>query len=313
MTFDPNRGLVPGNNLENSSNGRDVAPQANYATQTNYPTQLQDPPQDSEKHQKHHHKFLFFGHRQDDSQTDKLSRSKIPSPPAQSEPSQSYGVAPSSTVNWQQNAPFLPKLPSNIPSTMRSKIPAKMPPSTSPNCDIHSFVPSVTPESFAISPSLTPSVTPSVAPPNPPSRPAIPQVDANARLPILQNAGTKPALAWRAKAWRLSQESEGSASAAKHPYRVLQCSQKEAVAAVINSCQMKGGELYGQNATAGHLAVRFNDATGGSTLVIFVFKIVGPNQTVIKASLDTERSQKIAILNELLSQTAVIIDGKGLL
>jgi hypothetical protein len=141
----------------------------------------------------------------------------------------------------------------------------------------------------------------------------LPPIDQNARLPLVQTAGAKPALAWRARAWKLANESDDASIAMKHPSKILNCSPDEALSAAVNCCRAKGAQIVGESLPAGQLGVRFTDSSNNRSFIIFIVKSLGNNRTLLKACADSDRAQKIALSNDLIEQAAAIIDGKGLL
>ncbi|HEY9679992.1 MAG TPA: hypothetical protein V6C86_00190 [Oculatellaceae cyanobacterium] len=250
-------------------------------------TQEQDYVPQATAHHKHHHKFLFFGHH-DDSQNEDQRTDTASGAQQDSNPSRTY--QPSA----RYRTPQLPVTPSTI----------QTPPTSSTVTDMSSVIPRS---------GATPSAPLPVIPPDPPPRPANPVVDQNLRLPAPMASGAKPSLAWRTRAWRLATEPDDSTTLSKHPYRILNCSTEEALAAIADCCKSKGGQIIGQSVSAGQLGARFSDAATGRAVLVFVVKPIGNNRTILKACADSDRAQKIALANDLIVQAAAIIDGKGLL
>lgn len=317
-TFDPNKGFVAGNGSQTSAGSQSFSPPAGWSTQqstgqnrsgqtgatasagpTTYNSsmttrdysqstatsdrnnagadeQTDDSSRDS-KHHKHHHKFLIFGHHEDDAQanetTDTSGNAVTRSP-----------IVRSSTIQ-QNNKLYIPPSPTyNQEPVETVSLPVIVPHTSSP-----------------------------VIPPEPRQKPSIPVVDPNARLPLVQSSGAKSALAWRARAWRLANEADDTATALKHPSKILNCSPDEALTAAANCCRAKGAQIIGQSLPAGQLGVRFTDSANNRSLMIFVARSVGNNRTLLKASAESDKVQKIALSNDLIQQAAAIIDGKGLL
>jgi hypothetical protein len=250
-----------------------------------YQSRAQEPEPETVAHHKHHHKFLIFGHHDDtpteDRRTD-MSQGAFDS-----------GNSRASQASARYRAPQMPVVPSVI---------APAPASTT--IDMSTVIPR---------PSNAAGVPLPIAPPDPPQRPATPVVDQNLRLPPPAGGTNKPSLAWRARAWRLATEPDDSASLARHPSRILNCSTEEALAAIADCCRSKGGQIIGQSVAAGQLGARFSDAATGRAVLVFIVKPTGNNRTILKASADSDRAQKIALANDLIVQAAAIIDGKGLL
>ncbi|HEY9755198.1 MAG TPA: hypothetical protein V6C97_08555 [Oculatellaceae cyanobacterium] len=280
---DPEQPTPPRRNSNSNSNST-ISPTARSNSSN---TQEQDSVPQTTAHHKHHHKFLFFGHR-DDSQNEDQRADTASGTQQDSNTSRTY--QPSA----RYRAPQLPV----TPSTMQS------PPTPSTVTDMSSVIPRS---------GATPSVPLPVTPPDPPQRPANPAVDQNLRLPAPMASGAKPSLAWRTRAWRLATEPDDSTAQSKHPSRVLNCSTEEALAAIADCCKSKGGQIIGQSVAAGQLGARFSDATTGRAVLVFVVKPIGNNRTILKACADSDRAQKIALANDLIVQAAAIIDGKGLL
>jgi hypothetical protein len=158
-----------------------------------------------------------------------------------------------------------------------------------------------------------PGAAPLVVPPSPPTRPESPVIDPSLRLPLVTNVNVKSPLAWRSKAWKLASEPDDPTAQSHHPSCLLSCTPEEALNAAAESCRTRGGQIVGQSLSAGQLGARFGDSTTGRALVIIVVRSIGNNRTILKASIEPERSQRLALLNDLMNQTAAIINGKGLL
>lgn len=303
-TFEPGRGLVAGSGNQSGSTSQNAS-QATTQTSnqsrqmSGRPTQVassnsnnsntdaqsgDERSTDERKHHKHHHKFLFFGHHDDEnvtSENDANAASDV-EPPRES---------------------FTPARPNNTLFTPNSKI-QQAPQTNSASAYNNSTI---------SMPVVMPRSSPQVAPPEPRQRPSSPMVDPGARLPVVQNGGAKPSLAWRTRAYRLAIEPEDTASLSKHPSRILNCSIEEALNAVADCCKSKGAQIVGQSYSAGQIGARFTDPTAGKSLIVFVAKSVGSNRTMLKASAESDRAQKVALVNDLITQAAAIIDGKGLL
>jgi hypothetical protein len=292
-TFDPNKGFVGGNgqsttggqaySTPSSWSTQQTAAQGRYgqngvaaSTSTTIGSDEEDESRES-KHHKHHHKFLIFGHHEDDA-------------PSNDSTAAGDDVAPRNAVErtttiQQNNKLYVPPSPTYFQEPVES----------------------------ASMPVVVPRTPSPVVPPEPRQRPALPAIDQNARLPLVQTAGAKPALAWRARAWKLANESDDASTAMKHPSKILNCSPGEALNAAASCCRAKGAQIVGQSLPAGQLGVRFTDNSNNRSFIIFIAKSLGNNRTLLKACADSDRVQKIALSNDLIEQAAAIIDGKGLL
>jgi hypothetical protein len=161
-------------------------------------------------------------------------------------------------------------------------------------------------------PDSIPSTT--IAPPDAPKRPPLPPVDSNAILPQVENVNIKPALSWRAKAFRLASLPDNASDSGKHPSLIMNGSIEDSLNALAQVCKARGVQLLGKSIPAGQLGARMGDATSGRYLLLFVAKKISTDRTLVKACMDPDsRPQKAAILQDVLSQAASIVDGKGLL
>jgi hypothetical protein len=161
-------------------------------------------------------------------------------------------------------------------------------------------------------PDSIPSTT--IAPPDAPKRPPLPPVDSNAILPQVENVNIKPALSWRAKALKLASLPDSTTDSGKHPSLVMNGSIEDSLNALAQVCKAKGVQLLGKSIPAGQLGARMGDAASGRYLLLFVAKKISNDRTLVKAGMDPDsRPQKAAILQDVLTQAASIVDGKGLL
>jgi hypothetical protein len=161
-------------------------------------------------------------------------------------------------------------------------------------------------------PDPVPSTT--LAPPDAPKRPPLPPVDSNAILPQVENVNIKPALSWRAKAFKLASLPDNAPDSGKHPSLVMNGSIEDSLNALAQVCKAKGVQLLGKSIPAGQLGARMGDASSGRYLLLFVAKKISNDRTLVKAGMDPDsRPQKAAILQDVLTQAASIVDGKGLL
>lgn len=346
-TFDPARGLVPGN-------GAQSAPATQpYNTPTNggASSEADDASASDEQasHHKHHHKFLFFGHHEDNTQsavTDANDANNTRSATNSTRSTNQSNTNSLNSTNSLNNANNPNNSSNNLNKTGKTAAitrPAIRPanrsvysgtgagvgPATTTNNSANWRRPQINQDDSIPTPGASPPAAETTAsiglptvlqhgaspvtPPDAPTRPQSPAVDQSARLPNVQNAGAKPALAWRARAWKLALEQDDAALASKHPSKILNCSIEDALAAVSECCKAKGAQIIGQSLPAGQLGARFGDNAGGRALVVFVAKSIGTNRTLLKASADSARAQKIALVNDLILQAAAIIDGKGVL
>jgi hypothetical protein len=159
-----------------------------------------------------------------------------------------------------------------------------------------------------------PTPTTTLAPPDAPKRPPPPAVDNNAMLPQIESVNIKPALSWRAKAFKLAALPDSPTDTGKHPSLVMNGSIEDSLNALAQVCKTMGVQLLGKSVPAGQLGARIGDATSGRYLLLFVAKKISNDRTLVKSAMDPDsRPQKTAILQDLLSQAASIVDGKGLL
>jgi hypothetical protein len=159
-----------------------------------------------------------------------------------------------------------------------------------------------------------PTPTSILAPPDAPRRPPQPPVDNNALLPQVETINIKPALSWRAKAFKLAALPDNPTDSGKHPTLVMNGSIEDSLNALAQACKAKGVQLLGKSIPAGQLGARTGDATSGRYLLLFVAKKISNDRTLVKTAIDPDsRPQKAAILQDLLLQAASIVDGKGLL
>jgi hypothetical protein len=293
-TFDPNKGFVAGNGPQSTTGSQPYSTPPGWTTQqtavqgrsgqngvassasTTARNEEDDESRES-KHHKHHHKFLIFGHHEDDAPTNDSAAASDDVAPT--------GPVERTTTIQQNNKLYVPPSPTYFQEPVES----------------------------ASMPVVVPRTASPVVPPEPRQRPTLPAVDQNARLPLVQTAGAKPALAWRARAWKLANESDDASTAMKHPSKILNCSPDEALNAAANCCRAKGAQIVGESLPAGQLGVRFTDSSNNRSFIIFIVKSLGNGRTLLKACADSDRVQKIALSNDLIQQAAAIIDGKGLL
>ncbi len=311
-TFDPNRGFVAGNGSQPGSqtssrtgsqtsiqsSAQSFKPPAGWSTQQTSISnsskasnvavssvavaEASEENSSESKHHKHHHKFLIFGHHDDAEQSEENAQAAASTPsrlPVEQTTSQQNNNSQQNNKSYAQGAPVY--APDQVQAV---SMPVVVPRTPSP-----------------------------VVPPEPRQKPSMPVVDQSARLPLVQNSGVKPSLAWRTRAWRLANEPDDATTALKHPSKILNCSTDDALGAAANCCRAKGAQIIGQSLPAGQLGVRFTDASNNRSLIIFVAKSLGNNRTLLKACADSDRPQKITLSNELIQQAAAIIDGKGLL
>ncbi len=89
---------------------------------------------------------------------------------------------------------------------------------------------------------------------------------------------------------------------------------EDSLNALTQACQAKGAQMLGKSLPSGQLGARVGDATAGRYVIFFVAKKLSEDRTLVKAGMDPEsRSSKATIMQELLTQAASIVDGKGMM
>jgi len=155
------------------------------------------------------------------------------------------------------------------------------------------------------------AAVPATEPPTLPDRPPIP-VPADERLPALRApAAPKPPLAWRAKAYALSEKGSATPMSASIS-RTFDRSSQDVFSAIVSACPIAGMVIDSLNSSAGDVLLLFPDDPTHASGVIINVKASAPLRTTVTGIVvPSGRTARQAALDKFLSDIELILARNG--
>jgi hypothetical protein len=133
-------------------------------------------------------------------------------------------------------------------------------------------------------------------------------------LPRRSNAPLEPALAWRAKAYKLAQEFPDNKSGDCKAWRVYSSSFDDTMQALRTACSGAGYKIEASKGDAGQIAARPIDPALAKIQIIIAVKSMSFEQTAVLLGLFPDsKAIKQDTLQDLLNRTDLTLNKKGLL
>lgn len=133
-------------------------------------------------------------------------------------------------------------------------------------------------------------------------------------LPRRSNVSLEPALAWRARAYKLAQEFPDNKSGDCKAWRVYSASFDDTMQALSTACSGAGYKIEASKGDAGQITARPIDPALAKIQIIIAVKSMSVEQTAVLLGLFPDsKAIKQDALQDLLNRTDLTLNKKGLL
>ena len=268
---------------------------------------------------------------------DSIQSDDIPAPPVRSRRPPARPSTPSSTLPWETSAPApispsqaspqssaLPWVPTSAPTFTHPnpKAPASILPAEQ-TAPAPSYIPPAQPTAPAPASILPAQQTapsaytpfparPRTMPPDVGARPSLPAPPAVALPAALGSGDPKASLAWRAKAFRLS--NLDSKSSLIKSEKLFEASVSDTASALQKAGKSQGIDINAQFQGSGQLLGKLTDGSSDRVNLVFSLDSVGKKSTLVRAGVEPETNAiKRQLFDDLLNQTAELLRQKELL